>query len=221
MGLRTPIHTGYVNSYVGQAKAWCFAPLRPGEALIETEMDVSVQMDRLLQDVYCPPLVVDTGLFLVPLTLLQSEYGDDYIRAFAGEFPTTGTQLYAARTQTAVTAPYVAWDRLKYDLLAEVCRTYFSREFAQDAPIGFKDSYFVGSEFLPTAAGEYTETLSDSAITESDVLDIINEIKQERLAETTYLESLHRFGVSGREARHIPEVVAWERRLMHPRRFTS
>lgn len=222
------MHTGYVSSAIGTAKPWLFAPVRPGETLAGLEMDLSVQMDRLVQDIFCPPLVVDCGIFLVPLTLLQSIYGDDYLRAFAGEVAPVnassgGSDAMSARVygQFPAGGRHVmqSWRGLKRDLVAQICRTYFSRENVPDTtptPDGV-DHVEVGPEFLPTAAGQITVETDNEGANFSEVLELTETWKADRLAETTYLEALHRFDVSGREARHIPEVVAWERRLLHPR----
>ena len=216
--MRTPQHTFYTACRLGQMQGFMFAPIRPGESLLNLELDLSLQSDRLVQDQYTPPLIVDVGVWHVPLTLLQSEDGDDYVKAFAGEAPSNRstnktTDGYSSRA-------FNIWRGLLYDLISEVARTFFSRtgltptysETGHLAP-----RVFIGREFLPAAAGEYTILPTDTVTTLEDVYESLLEFKAQRLEETTYLEALHRYGVSGKEARNIPEVVLWERRVLHGR----
>ena len=199
-------------------QGFMFAPIRPGESLLNLELDLSLQSDRLVQDTYTPPLVVDIGVWHVPLTLMQSEDGDAYVKAFAGEPPT----LTSTNPTTNLNGDYEAnmWRGLTYDLVAEVARTFFSRTgISPTYPTSGKlaPRVSIGREYLPAAAGEYGFQ-PDTTVTQlEDVLEPLLQFKAERLEETTYLEALHRFGVSGKEARNIPEVVLWERRVLHGR----
>ena len=199
-------------------QGFMFAPIRPGESLLNLELDLSLQSDRLVQDTYTPPLVVDIGVWHVPLTLLQSDDGDEYVKAFAGEPPT----LKSTNTTDGLKGDYEVniWRGLSYDLVAEVARTFFSRTGIYPTyPTSGKlaPRVIIGNEFLPAAAGEYG-IQPDTEVTQlEDVYESLLQFKAERLEETTYLEALHRYGVSGKEARNIPEVVMWERRVLHGR----
>lgn len=221
MPTRHPMHTGYTQTRLGDLKGWLFHPLRPGESLTGLEVSLSIQMDKLVQEIYSPPLIVDTGIWRVPLTLIQSAFGDDYVKAFAGEFPPAAALNRKTDGGSGGNIDYIAWKQIKYDLLAEIARTFFSRNDlgAQNVEPD-QDHVFCGLEFLPAAAGEHQTpvlTSAGSSVGTTTILDLLESLKQDRLEEATYLEALNRFGISGREARHIPEVVMWERRMLTPR----
>lgn len=217
MPYRHPMNTSYVSAELGDLQGWMFHPLRPGESLTGLECTVSMQMDKVVQEMYTPPLIVDIGVWRVPLTLVQSAFGDEYVKAFSGEYPPAAA-LDSLRGSGGNPLSVAVWQQLKYDLVAEIARTFFSRqnvEFTNKTP--FDDYVQVGNEFLPAAAGEATVVSNESTSTVQGVSELTEGLKQQRLEEATYLEALNRFGISGREARHIPEVVMWERRMLTPR----
>ena len=222
MGIRAPQHTFLVGGSLGVLTPFLFMPVRPGETLTFTEADISVQLDRVIQDTYSVPLIVDIGIFLVPLTLLQNAFSDQYIRAFAGEPPSDST-VSVGQWQGGLTNNYVYYDFLEHDLTAEIARTYFARDQTSDSTTDRRvPGVPIATEFLPGAAGNSllitTETSGETTTATQDfVLDAITSYKTQRLNQTTYLETLNRFGVSGADARHIPEVIMWERRMLHPR----
>ena len=195
-----------------------FAPIRPGEALLNLDVQASVQSDRLIQDTYSAPLVLDYGIWFVPLTLLQSEYGDDYVKAFAGEPPTGGS---ITRFTGVTTVNFRTWKTLEQDLVFSIARTYFSRQALETPTIPSDDiapaSAPLGREFLPSAAGEYSVPITTTVTDLSHVLEPTVALAAERMEQTTFLEALARYDVKPSDYPNIPETILWERRVLQAR----